>query len=240
MTSTKGLQFKKIDLHVHTPASGDYQGGSPTPAQIVQRALDHGLAAIAITDHQTAANVDAVKAAAKDKGLVVFPGVELMVAGGESGVHINLIFDVDKDTNHIHQFLNTLEVYSKDGKPTIAAETTVGKVADKLLIYDPSAVLILAHCHSSKGVTGDIKGETRTHIFQSHRKNILGAEANDSNFLNADLKSKHKRVIDVFDGSDKDYNYRKLGIFQASDAHTLDGIGTSYSWFKIDEPVTYA
>ena len=38
MSTTKGLQFKKMDLHVHTPASGDYQGGSPTPAQIVKRA----------------------------------------------------------------------------------------------------------------------------------------------------------------------------------------------------------
>ena len=162
-----------------------------------------------------------------------------MVAGGEFGVHINLVFDVDKDANHITQFLNTLKVYvSKEGKPTVAAETTVGKVADELWAYDSSAIIILAHCHSSKGVTGDIKGETRTQIFQSYRRNILGAEASEANFTNADFKAKHKRVIDIFDGTDKDYNFRKLGIFQASDAHSLDDIGTKPTWFKVDDPIT--
>ena len=238
MNTTKGLQFKKMDLHVHTSASTDHKDAKPPTAEdIVNRALEQGLAAIAITDHQTAASVDAVALAAKAKGLTVFPGVELMTSGGKSGVHINLLFDVDKSAEHINQFLNTVKVYSKNGSPDILTELTVGQVSDALMAYDPTAIIILAHCHSSKGVTGDISGEARTKIFEPNRRNILGAEARDTNFADADKKKNHTRVIDVFDGTDENYQKRKLGVFQASDAHTLAELGNIYSWFKVDEPV---
>jgi hypothetical protein len=238
MSHSQGLSFRKLDLHVHSGASSDYKEAAPTAEAIVSKALSQGLAGIAITDHQTAIGVDAIMEAGNKAGLVVFPGVELNVTGGEEGIHINILFDVDKNTEHIHQFLNRIKVYVKDGKPSVAAEVTVGQVADELAHYDPTAIIVLAHCHSSKGVTGDMKGATRTHIFQTHRRNIMAAEAAEANFLDLDKKNKHKRVIDVFDGTDKDYHYRRLGVIQASDSHSLSSIGSAASWFKVDSPLT--
>jgi len=227
-----------MDLHVHTPASQDYQDKDATTEQIVDRAIAQGLAAIAITDHQTAAGVDSIRIAGAAKGLIVFPAVELMTAGGERGIHINILFDVDKTTEHVHQFLNRVKVYTKDGTPTIISELTVGQVADELAAYDPTALIVLAHCHSSKGATGDIKGEQRGQIFQRHRRNILGAEASEKNFRDEDRRKNRQRVVDVFDGSDSNFQHRTLGVFQASDAHTVGDIGRAYSWFKVDEPIT--
>lgn len=66
MSPTKGLRFRKLDLHVHSPESKDFKGMA-TPGQIVAAALQKGLAGIAITDHQTAASVDKIKAAAVGK-----------------------------------------------------------------------------------------------------------------------------------------------------------------------------
>jgi predicted metal-dependent phosphoesterase TrpH len=57
----KGLYFRNIDLHVHTPASGCFLEKSINPEQIVQQAIDVNLTAIAITDHNTASWVDKVK-----------------------------------------------------------------------------------------------------------------------------------------------------------------------------------
>jgi energy-coupling factor transporter ATP-binding protein EcfA2 len=156
----------------------------------------------------------------------------------EAGIHINLIFDVDKSTDHVHQFLNRIEIHEKDGKPNVATERSVGAVADELAKYDPDALIVLAHCHSAKGVTGDMKGEVRKQIFQPRRLNILGAEANESDFLSGDKKSKHKRVVDIFDGTDPNYYNRCLGVFQSSDAHSLTKIGSSYTYFKVDDHVT--
>jgi hypothetical protein len=237
MTITKGLYFKKFDLHIHTTASKDYRG-TATAEEVVTTALQKGLAGIAITDHQTAASVDQIKAAAAGKPLIIFPGVELLVHGGESGVHILLLFDVDKTTEHVHQFLNRIKVYHKDGQPTVAAEATVGLVCDELAQYDPSALVILAHCHSSKGVTGEIKGEVRTQIFQTYRRNLIGAEANESDFTNETKKAAHRRVVDLLDGTDPNYHNRKLGVCQSSDAHALNDIGSSYTFFKVDDVIT--
>lgn len=238
MYNSKGLKFKKLDLHIHTPSSDDFRGEGITPDQIVNTAIKKELTGIAITDHQTAEWVDKVKEEAKGKGLTVFPGVELMVTGGEEGVHIILLFDVDKDTNHVNQFLHTIGIYQKPGKKIIATEKTVGQVADELENFDPTALLILAHAHSTKGVTGDIKGETRSLIFGKQRKCLVGAEANESDFLDKVKKDSHKRVIDCFDGTDPNYHKRKLGVYQASDAHSLDAIGSVFSYFKVDEPIT--
>ena len=56
-----GLQLYKFDLHTHTPASKCYLDKTHTPEQIVQAAMDQGLAAIAITDHNTADWIDRMK-----------------------------------------------------------------------------------------------------------------------------------------------------------------------------------
>lgn len=240
MGSKHGLKFKKFDLHVHTPASEDFTDnkGTTTPKMLVDAALSKGLAVIAVTDHQTAEWVDRMKEAARGTELVVFPGVELCATGGQGGVHLILLFDVDKDTNHINQFLNTIKLYQKDGKVQPAVECTVGQIADALEAYDPTAIMTMAHCHSSKGVLGSIHGETRSLIFRTPRKCLLGAEANESNFSDEEKKKQHKRVIDLLDGTDPNFLYRKLGVYQSSDSHSVAGIGESFTHFKADSPIT--
>jgi len=76
LEGNSGAEFMKVDLHVHTPASGDAQGknrynfkfdrgkfaGSLTAAeriagQFVRRARDLGLRLVAITDHNTPSSV---------------------------------------------------------------------------------------------------------------------------------------------------------------------------------------
>ncbi|MCL5406743.1 MAG: AAA family ATPase [Deltaproteobacteria bacterium] len=234
-----GLHFQKFDLHVHTPASKDYSNKvNVLPGTVVDAALAKGLAGIAVTDHQTGGWIDEVKKAADGKGLVVFPGVELLVTGGEEGVHTVILFDIDKDSKHVDQFLNKLGIYDKRGERTVAADLTVGQVADELEKYDPSALLVLPHCHSSKGVLGDMKGETRVMIFDGRRKCLLGAETSEADFTNEQKGQKHKRVVDLLDGTDENYHFRKLGVYCSSDAHSPTEIGCSFTYFKVDEYVT--
>ena len=63
----------RIDLHVHTTESD----GSFTPSEIVSKALDLGLKAIAITDHDTTTGCSEAVSAAAGTGLEVVPGIEL-------------------------------------------------------------------------------------------------------------------------------------------------------------------
>lgn len=70
------------DLHLHTTASD----GSVRPAQIVQLALQAGLDAIAITDHDTFDGIEQAKA--QSSGLQIIPGIELSCDINGIDVHI--------------------------------------------------------------------------------------------------------------------------------------------------------
>ena len=64
-----------IDLHAHTTASD----GSATPTELVALAVEIGLAALGITDHDTVGGLEEAVAAAADRGLEVVPGIEISV-----------------------------------------------------------------------------------------------------------------------------------------------------------------
>ena len=58
-----GLRFHKLDLHLHTPASRCFGDKSVTAEMIVADAIQKGLVGIAVTDHNSGAWIDLVKAA---------------------------------------------------------------------------------------------------------------------------------------------------------------------------------
>lgn len=77
-----------VDLHVHTALSpcGD---DDMTPNNIVNMALLKGLDLIAITDHNSCANVAAVIDVGRNKGLMVIPGIEVQ---SKEEVHLICLF----------------------------------------------------------------------------------------------------------------------------------------------------
>lgn len=74
----------RVDLHLHTTASD----GILPPEQLVQAAHTAGLSAIAVTDHDTLAGVEAARAAAAPLGIRVIPGVELSVFHDGREIHM--------------------------------------------------------------------------------------------------------------------------------------------------------
>lgn len=74
----------EADLHSHTTASD----GTQSPRANVQMALDAGLGAIAITDHDTISGVAEALAAGMELGVVVVPGVEISTVANGQDIHI--------------------------------------------------------------------------------------------------------------------------------------------------------
>lgn len=65
-----------VDLHIHTALS-PCADNDMTPNNIVNMAILKGLDAIAVTDHNTTGNLEAVSLCARKSGLVFIPGMEV-------------------------------------------------------------------------------------------------------------------------------------------------------------------
>jgi predicted metal-dependent phosphoesterase TrpH len=102
------LYTMPVDLHVHSTRSD----GTFTPTQLVSMAKEKGLAAFALTDHDSVngieeamdaakrASIDAAKRAsidaARDTGVEVIPGIELSTEYEGKDVHIvGLYYDYE-------------------------------------------------------------------------------------------------------------------------------------------------
>ena len=80
---------RSIDLHTHSTASD----GSCTPSELIELAAAADLAAVALTDHDTAAGIPEFLAAARKKpSLLAIPGVELSTRYGSRELHIVGLF----------------------------------------------------------------------------------------------------------------------------------------------------
>lgn len=232
---TAGLRFVKLDLHIHTPASKCFADKSVTAAQIVKAAADAGLAGIAVTDHNSGAMVDELKSAAGNK-LVIFPGCEVSCLGGKQGIHIVALFDPKCTRADVEGLLSELGLQSSDfGNSDSIVEKDPASVA--AVIRKRAGLVVLAHSNSTKGVLNDMSGQQRIKLIQN--LDICAAEGTD--FDNAEQKQKHRRVVDLLDGTDPGLK-RKLAVYQASDnplptdsgRHGLEGIGTRCAYFKLD------
>jgi 3',5'-nucleoside bisphosphate phosphatase len=62
-----------IDLHTHT----SFSDGSQTPTELVEEAASRGLAALAVTDHDTVDGLPEALAAGERLGVQIIPGVEI-------------------------------------------------------------------------------------------------------------------------------------------------------------------
>jgi predicted metal-dependent phosphoesterase TrpH len=82
--AARGPHAGRVDLHVHTTHSD----GTYTPAQVVDLARCAGLAAVAVTDHDTLGGVSAARAAAAGSPLEIVPGVEITSEYRQRELHL--------------------------------------------------------------------------------------------------------------------------------------------------------
>lgn len=92
----------KSDLHIHT----SYSDGVFSPEKIVDTALDVGLGAIALTDHDNILSYNLAKEYAKDKSLEIIPGIEINTLYKGYEVHI-LGYFMDLNDSDFQKLIKT-------------------------------------------------------------------------------------------------------------------------------------
>lgn len=221
-----GAVWLKADLHVHTPASADIgdRWKDASPEDVVRIAIEKGLDAIAVTDHNTAAWCGLVIEAASNTALTVFPGVEISTSQG----HVLAIFDVNTTANVIEDMLIKLGIL-RTQFGSLEASTQKGIVETCEEIDRFEGVAVAAHVDGEKGFLNAIKvGSERQRAYaapQLWALEILSVEKRDG----------------YQSGSVSGYP-RRMTCLQSSDCwpkgavrHELDGMAHRYSMVKMDD-----
>lgn len=89
-----------VDLHVHSSASD----GTCSPTEIIGRAAHQGLAAVALTDHDTVLGYPELERAGRRFGIETVPGIEISTKYG-GAVHI-LGYYIDPHSPELEPVLN--------------------------------------------------------------------------------------------------------------------------------------
>lgn len=121
------LQIYRADLHIHTCLSpcGDWD---MTPNAVVETSLRKKLDIVAISDHNTIENAEAAMRAGKEKGLIVFPAIEICSA---EEVHILAFFDNIRDGVSMQEYV--YEHLSGENKPEVLGYQVVANENDEVV-----------------------------------------------------------------------------------------------------------
>ena len=233
MSCNVGSRWWKIDFHAHTPASKDFGRGdtsqqSLSPQDWLKAAMDRGLDAIVVTDHNTGVFIDQLKSALNDisgaykpcwyRPLTIFPGVEIAVAGNGERVHMLGVFDPSKDTAAILSTLGRCGICDNFGDDeNTFSDMGVAEIVK--IIQEQNGIAIPAHVDREKGILNARDSLT------PELKKIL------SSVCAIQVESK----VEMKDGTDKRI-LEKLAQVSGSDAHVLADIGKRFTWVKMGTP----
>lgn len=136
--------MKAVDLHVHSNKSD----GSMTPTELVDYAIEKGLAAFALTDHDTTAGLDEALSYAKGKDIEVIPGIELSSEYMGRDIHIVGLFinhNSPAFLEHISTFRDSRVQRNITMCNRLRDEAGIDITYEALQAMEPGAVITRAH-----------------------------------------------------------------------------------------------
>ncbi len=254
-------KWYKVDLHLHTPASHDYEEPQITFLEWMRTVVAKELDIAAITDHNTVAGIGTVRREVewltrleKDGRLTnteraqlaewrELAGKVLLLPGFEFtatfGFHILAIFPPETSLRHLEHVLLTLKVPA-DKLDVGSTETGAGTevLSAYRIIREAGGLVIAAHANSTHGVA------MRNFPFGGQTKIAYTQDVNLDALEVTDLEGHRYSSARFFNGSKTEYP-RRMHSIQGSDAHrlTMDaknvkrlGVGERATEMALDAP----
>lgn len=254
-------RWYKIDLHLHTPVSRDYEEPGVSYLQWMQTVVDRGLDIVAITDHNTVAGISAIRreldwlTQLEAQGrltpeeqerlrtwrelanqVLVLPGFEFTAT---FGFHILGIFPPETSVRQLEHILLTLKVpASKLDEGSTETGATTDVLTAYRIIREAGGLVIAAHANSTHGVA------MRNFPFGGQTKIAYTQDPNLDALEVTDLDRLSRSTARFFNGSKAEYP-RRMHCLQGSDAHRLTadprnpkrlGIGDRATEVLLEEP----
>ncbi len=227
-----------IDLHLHTPASSDYEEPAASYLDILRRGHEAGIEVIAFTDHNTIAGyrcmyeeihqlelLEKLGRLTDDerkrineyrellKKVLVLPAFEFTAT---FGFHILAIFPPSKDVREIEHMLLSMNIPADQ---LDIGSSNVGATVDVLTAYrmidTAGGLAIAAHANSTNGVAMrgfPMGGQTKIAYTQDPHLHALEV---------TDLEQGGRRSTAAFFSGTKPEYPRRMHCIQGSDCHRL-------------------
>ena len=124
MKNTRGSEWNKWDLHIHTASSYDSQYKAEDADELLCKALiENDIKAVAITDHFKIDKIRIKHLRELAPEIVFFPGVELRTDKGANNLHLILIFSEQSDLDTLSEDFDAIMLRnlskSSDSEETI-------------------------------------------------------------------------------------------------------------------------
>lgn len=113
---------RRADLHTHTTASD----GLHRPADVVRMAREAGLAAVAITDHDTVAGIPDALEAGAEYGVAVVAGVEISTSANGKDIHVLGYGVPHNDSLLLQRLLSQRQVRNRRNEAILARLSELG------------------------------------------------------------------------------------------------------------------
>ncbi|MPQ22864.1 TrlF family AAA-like ATPase [Carnobacterium divergens] len=158
-----GNRWYKCDLHLHSTASECFRDKSVTAEQWITECKEKGLDCVALTDHNTGANINEYKEVAEKNNIVLFPGVELTC--GESKTHLLVLFDRNSGTTEVEDFILKMGI---ERDKMASSDANSPKTVLEVINYaeNHGLVVIPAHIDEYNGLSG-LSHAVRQDVFKS-------------------------------------------------------------------------
>jgi PHP family Zn ribbon phosphoesterase len=197
-----------------------------SPAQVVRRSCENGLHLIAICDHNSGENVEAVRHAAKNTGLVVASGIEICT---REEVHVLGIFEEDR----------ALELAQNAVYSSLNGENDAQTFGEQLVMNEHGEVVGYNHRLLIAATSLSLEETVRTiHdlggiAIASHVDRPSFSVISQLGFIPPDLGLDAAEV-----GSDALPDLPKeLAVIRSSDAHRPEEIGKRHTRFLLEKPM---
>lgn len=248
-----GTRWYKCDFHLHTMTSECYKEKSDTAEVWIEAVAKAGINCIAVTDHNDYRGIDNIVNAGKEKGITVFPGVEITC--DTSKIHMLILFDVLKTYENVRDFLCACDIDSEKIGKSEGTVLNVFEVCKKA--KSKGALVIAAHIDDYSGINSMSPANIKKLLDSKYIDAVqvvnekLWQAYKDSKDLNAlleSLREKYGKEISKDEAEKWRKTYDKavaahIPLLTFSDnpfaegesKHGLWGIGKEFTWIKMDQ-----
>ena len=219
------------DFHIHSGLSpcGDNE---MTPNNIVNMAKLYDLDVIALTDHNSTLNCEAVMEAGKEIGLTVIPGMELCTS---EEVHIVCLFPDLKSAKKFGDYVRSTLPPIRN-KPTVFGDQLVFDKNDNVLGFEHTLLITASTISTNEAV--EIVGNFNGICFPAHIDRNSYSIISNLGIIDDSFGFKCAEVFDLEQLESLKIQHSHLNnlkILSSSDAHYLEHLRLKENFIEADE-----